>query len=404
MFIMTTNSMENVFLNRHNVLFLLNENMDEELDYIKQNFCGNVFTDFVEMNLQNKEIYFIGDANSECYKKIVKFNPYVVREYSVNINEINSSNIISIGRVPINVHGCGVLFRKYFDDNVDYFTEINTSHQFQNLTESNKDGTAYRTGIYMTNVSQKDNDIHFNLLRCSSNLKGPTDNFRDIDNNIINQVNNTAKYYFKDNVNLNHVLAQVYHNQVLENKERKTKIKVHSDKTKDMNKNAIMAFCSFYKQYQNGVFGEEHMSNVNLDGFNYLHNKGSVLTTLRFRLKKCVNNPYLTKTFDVLLYPNSVFLMSLTTNRLYTHEIIPPSMPICHIPTRMGYVIRCSSTPAVFRDGNTYINGKQLVPGTENDIKNVKDLYYRENTTTDMVYYKDIYFSMNGGDYLQPIV
>jgi hypothetical protein len=32
--IMTTNSIENVFLTRNNVLFLLNENIDEELEYI----------------------------------------------------------------------------------------------------------------------------------------------------------------------------------------------------------------------------------------------------------------------------------------------------------------------------------------------------------------------------------
>ena len=46
---------------------------------------------------------------------------------------------------------------------------------------------------------------------------------------------------------------------------------------------------------------------------------------MRFRLKPEAQKLYpdLTKDFDITLYPNSVFLMSLETNRLYTHEIIP---------------------------------------------------------------------------------
>lgn len=59
--------------------------------------------------------------------------------------------------------------------------------------------------------------------------------------------------------------------------------------------------------------------------------------------------------FDITLYPNSVFVMSLDMNRLYTHEIIPSILPIDRIPTRMGYVIRCSKTNAIFKNEQTYI-------------------------------------------------
>ena len=39
---------------------------------------------------------------------------------------------------------------------------------------------------------------------------------------------------------------------------------------------------------------------------------------------------------------------------------------------------------------------------TEKDIKHLKDLYSKENATTDMIDYSDIYFSFNQGDYLMP--
>ena len=100
--------------------------------------------------------------------------------------------------------------------------------------------------------------------------------------------------------------------------------------------------------------------------------------------------------------------MSLKTNRLYTHEIIPSSLPIDKIPTRMGYVIRCSDTNAVFKDGKTYIvnDGKEieLEEPTSNGINDLKKLYYIENTSTEDVTYKNkFYFSLNKGDYTKPI-
>ena len=75
----------------------------------------------------------------------------------------------------------------------------------------------------------------------------------------------------------------------------------------------------------------------------------------------------------------------------------------------MGYVIRCSNTDAVHKDGQTYIikNGRQLEleDPTDDGIKKLKDLYFTENTTTQIVDYDDkFYFSLNRGDYTQPII
>ena len=191
-------------------------------------------------------------------------------------------------------------------------------------------------------------------------------------------------------------------------KEKKARIKSHSDKTKDMPRNALMAFCTFYENMDKFKKSDE-------DNFDYKYKDTSVLTKLRFRLKSTTNdNPKylewyntLEKDFSITLYPNSVFLMSLETNRLYTHEIVPSSLPIDKIPLRMGYVIRCSNIKAYYKDDNVYIkNENDLIKiekmNTE-DIKILKQLYAKENLTDELINYPEIYFSMNEGDYLKPI-
>lgn len=69
----------------------------------------------------------------------------------------------------------------------------------------------------------------------------------------------------------------------------------------------------------------------------------------------------------------------------------------------MGYVIRCSKTRATYKDAQVFIDNVALKPATENDIIELRKVYLQENATTDLINYGDIYFSMNGGDYLQPI-
>ena len=146
-----------------------------------------------------------------------------------------------------------------------------------------------------------------------------------------------------------------------------------------------------------------------------MYKKGSVLTKLRFRLKNCVaengNKENLEPQFDVVLYPGSVFLIPLSTNRLYTHEIVPAGLPVERLPTRLGYVIRCSSTKAVHAaNGKTYFVSNndghrvQLVKPTIDDIQQLRTHYLAENLTDAVVEYGDIFFSMNEGDYERPIV
>ncbi len=400
-------NLENTLNTTNNILLCPKDPViSDDIDYLKENFCGTVVQQIGDMGPASDDtiIYIIGDIGRILgeLNKIENNILYVIRELSYNFTDLGK--IIGIGEVPINVHNVGVFFRNFFGDK-DYFDSLTKEHRFQLLTESNKPGTSYRKGLYITKVCEDDEGINFNLLRCSTNLDGPTDNFRQSDHEIVDKVNEISKHLFEKTVPFNHVLAQVYNNVTVDGKERKAKIKQHSDKTKDMPVDGLMAFCTFY-QFDENSFKEVKRSVS--DSYDFLHKKGSVLTRLRFRLKKSVNNPNLIQTFDVVLYPNSVFLMSLSANRLYTHEIIPSSLPIDKLPTRMGYVIRCSKTKAVFRDDQTLIDyGDELIElqqPVKEYVRQLKNIYFRENISDQLITYPRFNFSLNQGDYLKPNV
>ncbi|CAH6420625.1 Hypothetical protein HVR_LOCUS1240 [uncultured virus] len=428
---------ENVVLTHKHVLICLedrfqhlNASYRHELEYIKSHFCGTVHTNLENVAYSSDStIYLCGDIGDNYDKIPTGHSVCVIRELSQNYMEFRefqlsstsrldneNYHVVNIGEVPINIHNVGVYFRKLFPDDVNYFDQIKSSHDFQTLTESNKSSRAFRTGIYLTDVKRLGSEISFNLLRCSTNLSGPTDNFRDVDHQILNKVNNVVGSMFEIPVRLNHVLAQIYQNSVQNVDQRKVEKKAmigaHSDKTKDMPRHALIAFATFY---DNTSLKSSSNKRAPGDMFDVRYKDASVLTRLHFRLKKVVCNsgneqinPSLVKEFSVTLYPNSVFVIPLSTNRLYTHEIKPSVLSVDKIPTRLGYVIRCSNTKAVFKDGATYIdkdeNLVKLEDITSDDMKTIKELYLAENATAEVVDYSDIYFSMNGGDYRMPIV
>ena len=390
---------ENSLLTKTHILICLND-LPSEFDYLKKNFCGIVMTVIDKNRLISFEanIYLYGNIY-QIYNSIKNFGLktiYVIKELSDNYDELcENYKIIDIGKVPINIHNVGVYFRNFFDSK-DYFNVIKNEHEFKMLTESNKPNNALRKGIYLANVEETTDGLIYNLLRCSSNLDGPTDNLRSTDNFIIAQVNNISQHFFREKVELNHVLAQIYEN----NNKGKAKIKSHSDKTKDMPRNGIIAFCTFYDNMLN--------KRSKTDIFDYVYNKTSALTKLHFKLKHSVDDKNLIKEFNITLYPNSVFLIPLSTNRLYTHEIRPSILPFDKIPTRMGYVIRCSKTRAIFKNNQTYIIENdahiKLEEFNEDNIAELRNLYYEENSTDKLINYGNIYFSMNSGDYIKPIL
>ena len=101
----------------------------------------------------------------------------------------------------------GILFKDVFDTTFDYYGAITKEHDFQLLKMDTKSGEAFRKGIYLTHVQKQDEDLYFRLLRCSTNLDGPTDNFRQTDLQIIQKVNYIREAHFKNTAKLNHVLG-----------------------------------------------------------------------------------------------------------------------------------------------------------------------------------------------------
>lgn len=361
-------------------------------------------------DLSGKAVYLCGDVSkAEALDLAAAARVQIVRERAHNFVERDEGGpwpLVDLGRVPLRVHGVGVYYRRFFDPEVDYFERIRGEHTFQSLTESTKPGKAHRTGIYLTPVRRVGEELRFRLLRCSTNLSGPTENFRATDRHIVDALNQEAGLIFKDAAPLNHVLAQIYHNTPAEvaRKQAKAKISAHADKTKDMPESGIMAFCTFYEDA-----GE--LRPLPGDPFDRGCGRVSGLTRLRFRLKEGVPvepGESLPAQFTITLYPSSVFFMPLATNRLYTHEIVPSELDAALLPTRLGYVVRCSKTEAVHRSGRTFLaNGGERVEleaPTPEGMRELRRLYAQENATPDFVDYGDQFrFSMNAGDYEAPV-
>ena len=217
-------------------------------------------------------------------------------------------------------------------------------------------------------------------------------------------LNQEVTSIFEEQAPLNHVLAQIYRNtSATENqKQTKAKISAHADKTKDMPSNGVMAFCTFYD-------GLEKLQPLSADSFDYGYKNTSGLTRLQFRLKNKTGQGTectLLDEFTVTLYPGSVFFMPLSTNRLYTHAIKPSMLDADRLPTRLGYVVRCSSTQAVHVDGKTFLKQQEklinLEPPIAEGMSELRKLYSDENKQDGFIDYGEKFlFSMNKGDKTQ---
>lgn len=397
-------------LETQNVLVVLSDIADEQL---LRDFCGSVITDggasAGSQEVSGKTVYLCGDISRAKELDLSSVERvFIIREHSRGYEEDarGTFSLVDVGRVPVRVHGVGVYFRRFFDSELDYFQRISSEHTFQSLTESTKPAKAHRTGIYLTPVHKEGDELHFHLLRCSTNLAGPSENFRAGDTHIVDSLNQEAARLFEHQAPLNHVLAQIYHNTPAsaEHKQTKAKISAHADKTKDMPVNGIMAFCTFYQ-------GLDKLQPLKQDPFDYGHKGKSGLTRLQFRLKASVTrapSDALPDEFSVTLYPNSVFFMPLSTNRLYTHEIQSSILDAEMLPTRLGYVVRCSKTKAVHTNGQTFLEKNEtrvpLEPPTPEGMLELRRLYAEENKTHDFIDYGDQFrFSMNQGDYVAPV-
>ncbi|MEJ3652994.1 hypothetical protein WEH80_08420 [Actinomycetes bacterium KLBMP 9759] len=373
-----------------------------------EGFAGTVVADPSTglPDLAGKAVYLCGDVARAAHLDLsAAARVQVVREvsYGFPTDDLVPWPVVGLGRVPVDVHGLGVYYRAFFDPEIDLLARIRGEHTFQALTESTKPGTAHRTGIYLTPVRKEQDALHFRLLRCSTNLSGPTDNFRSTDRHIVDALNREAELVFAGAAPLNHVLAQIYVNTPADagTKQTKARISSHADKTKDMPGNGVMAFCTFYEHL-------DRLGPMATDPFDRGHGKASGLTRLRFRHKATEERGPLPEQFTITLYPHSVFFMPLSTNRLYTHEIVPSELDAARLPTRLGYVVRCSTTEAVHESGRTLLvqgEGRvELETPTPEGMADLRRLYTEENTTSARIDYGDGFrFSMNAGDYRAPI-
>ncbi|EME46243.1 hypothetical protein DOTSEDRAFT_32894 [Dothistroma septosporum NZE10] len=242
-----------------------------ELDYLTSRFCGCVFH-LDDDGLQNLSplsadgnIYFCGDAAAmRGVPRTTDTKARIVRELCTNTSKDSEHfDYVSLGEVPLNFHNLAVYDRSCLDSSKDYFHDLQAKHQVQKLTESNKE---------------------FNLLGYSSNLEGPTLAFAEEDRQIMARVRVLANENFELLPSLNRVLAQVHKNSMTVNsanktKEHKASIKSHSDKTKDMPVNGVIAFCTFYSPDRS-----TYKANVN-DRFDRCYKNQSVLTRIRFKSK-----------------------------------------------------------------------------------------------------------------------
>ncbi len=387
------------------VLIVLSPPGDERLI---DDFAGTVVGDPSAglPDLAGKAVYLWGDLSRAAALDLsAASRVLVIREGSDSDAELAPWPVVGPGRVPIDVHGLGVYYRRFFDPEIDYIGRIRGEHTFQSLTESTKPGTAHRTGIYLTPVRSERDGLHFRLLRCSTNLSGPTDDFRSTDQHIVDALNQEAALVFSGAAPLNHVLAQVYHNTPAdaEKKQAKARISSHADKTKDMPADGVMAFCTFYEPLA-------RLDPIAGDPFDRGHRGITGLTRLRFRLKEIAAGERSTspEQFTITLYPGSVFFMPLSTNRRYTHEIVPSELDATRLPTRLGYVVRCSKTEAVHAAGQTFLvqDGARvaLEAPTSEGMQELRRLYAEENRTSAHIDYgAGFRFSMNAGDYQAPL-
>ena len=118
--------------------------------------------------------------------------------------------------------------------------------------------------------------------------------------------------------------------------------------------------------------------------------------------------------------------MPLSKNCLYTHEIAALVLNVEHLPTRMGYVVRCSAQEAIWKDRQTWLvqrrellgapkseasfargscpNVRKLEPATTEGMAAVRSQYAEENFSDARVDYGEVDFSMNKGDYIRPLL
>jgi len=112
----------------------LNPKLIRELEYIKKNFCGLVYSNITDLNnlIRTSDVsdrsFYLCCGSHCCALKTMKTNQiFIIRELIDSRTDPQPSGykLISIGQVPLNVHNQGVFFKNFFDSDKDYFDRNN---------------------------------------------------------------------------------------------------------------------------------------------------------------------------------------------------------------------------------------------------------------------------------------
>ena len=158
----------------NNILLLFSEPPD---DVFVESFCGEVhrLDELTETlpDLSQRTVFLYGNLSEiegvrnqlAGASRVCVIRGAVTRQWIDSENRQQGWGVVDVGQVPMLVHGVGVYYRQFFCPNGDYFRRIQSEHEFQSLTESNKPGTAHRTGTYLTPVERLEDGYRFRLLR-----------------------------------------------------------------------------------------------------------------------------------------------------------------------------------------------------------------------------------------------
>jgi hypothetical protein len=355
-----------------------------EFMYLKLHFCGKVVENVREIKRSiNTIIYFCGNALRS------PLDAFVIKELSYNIT---TQSTVSLGAVPINISGAGIMFRRFFTKDC-IFSEITNDRAFKQVTENCGSEKIAHTGLFLSPVERHRDGLKYYIQRSRMVCSEPLSCMKTIDAEITSLVNVSVNSFFKSKVRFNHIFADLH--SPAEN--RKYKPFNKSENTKDMHADALIAYCTFYKDYD-GLDFIRQSSDDSI--FDCAYGGTSIFPKMRFKLKRDAPlDKYMRNSFTVTLYPNSLFVISLSTNRFYTHEVI---MPNTKKLTRVNYTLCSSKTWVLFRNRPYIYENGILTRMDKIGGERLEELCSKENNSSIKIDYPNVYCSLSEGDYKEP--
>lgn len=293
----------NTLLDNRHVMIIPKEYVKNErgnngpYSYLMKHFCGKVkwlsrIRRFNSDYLANRAVYTCGhifshiDRLEQAGAKDIR----AIKELSTDYETLDIETV-TLGKVPTSVYDIGVFFPCRFTP-FKCFKNLLDAHVPRHAKQQ-LNGTKYTLPVWSSYICP-------------------------LDQVIITKVNNMAKEMFLHSTKVTHVSATVYRGEssLFFNIPKQTK---------------IVVFCTFYNKCKSSEIKQS-----DLDIYDHRYKKKiSVLSVLRFTIKK--PNVHMKKTFDLLLYPGSMFAFSRSIYDLYSYDMIPAHILGVKTPDTMLY-------------------------------------------------------------------